>query len=127
MPNSKNIPSANEQLNEEQLLNYLENNLSDNERHALEMQMADNDFINDAVEGLQDFKSKQNIQHYVNQLNHHLIKQTTKKRIRKRKRKLKQQDWIVISVMIVIVLCLLGYVVVKEFEKNDTVINTQKN
>lgn len=126
MPNSNNILPDNEQLNEEQLLKYLENTLSDEERHALEMQMVDNDFMNDAVEGLQNFKNKQNIQDYVYQLNHQLIKQTTKKRIRKGKRKLKQQDWIVISVMIIIVLCLLGYVVVKEFEKNDAIINSQK-
>lgn len=126
MPNSNNILPDNEQLNEEQLLKYLENTLSDEERHALEMQMVDNDFINDAVEGLQSFNNKQNIQDYVYQLNHQLIKQTTKKRIRKGKRKLKQQDWIVISVMIIIVLCLLGYVVVKEFEKTDAIINSHK-
>ncbi len=126
MPNSNNILPPDNQLNEEQLLNYLNDNLSDEERHALEMEMVDNNFMNDAVEGLQDFKSKQNIQDYVNQLNHQLIKQTTKKRIRKGKRKLKQQDWIVISVMIIIILCLLGYVVVKEFEKADAVINSQK-
>ena len=126
MSNIKNILPPDDQLNEEQLLNYLNNNLSDEERHALEMEMVDNNFINDAVEGLQDFKSKQNIQDYVDQLNHQLIRHTTKKRIRKGKRKLKQQDWIVISVMIIVILCLLGYVVVKEFEKVDATINNQK-
>jgi ribosomal silencing factor RsfS len=117
MSNAKHIlPNQEHALNEEQLLNYVANNLSNEQRNSIEMEMEHNPFMNDAIEGLQAFKDEQKIQAYVNELNKQLIKQTTKKKIRKSKRKLKEQDWIIISVIIVIMLCLLGYIVVNKLQ-----------
>jgi DNA primase len=123
MAQPNNILPKNDELNEEQLLNYIANNLSDKERHTVESQMLENDFINDAIEGLQQFQNKQHIEDYVYQLNKHLAKQTAKKKIKIAKRKLKQQDWIVIAVIIILMLCLLGYLVVKELEKTNATLN----
>ncbi|MCU0323107.1 MAG: hypothetical protein MUE72_11865 [Chitinophagaceae bacterium] len=117
MSNTNNIlPNEQLELSEEQLLNYIANNVTNEQRNAIEQEMQNNPFMQDAVEGLQEFKNQQHIQDYVTELNRQLIKQTTKKKIRKSKRKLKEQDWIIISVIIVIMLCILGYVVVKQLK-----------
>jgi len=120
MADLDNILHNDEELNEEQLMKYLEGNLSDEEKHAVEKQMADSAFVNDAVEGLQSFANPVNIETYVEQLNRQLHKQTAEKKRRKEKRKLKQQDWIIMSVIIVILLCMLAYLVVNESRKRHT-------
>ncbi len=127
MPDIKNILQEEDALNEAQLMQYLQGTLSDEEFHAVEKQMANSDFMNDAVEGLQNFKSNKNIEQYVEQLNQQLHKQTSAKKKRKEKRKLKQQDWIALTVVIVLLLCMLGYIVVNQFQKNKKVDAIQQS
>ena len=112
MADIENILQEGEQMSEAQLMKYLQGKLSDDELHAVEKQMADSDFMNDAVEGLQSFKSKRNIEEFVGQLNHQLQKQTALKVKRKEKRRLKKNDWITLAVILILLLSLLGYVVV---------------
>ena len=127
MADITNILQEGEELNDEQLLKYLDGTLTDEERHALEKQMANSAFVNDAVEGLEHFGNTRNIEHYVHRLNADLQKQTAKKKKKKEKRKLKNQDWIVMAVIIVIILCLLCYFTVKEFHKyGNKPVPTQK-
>ncbi|MCZ2222636.1 MAG: hypothetical protein LC122_03290 [Chitinophagales bacterium] len=116
MTGKKNILSQNIP-NDDDLMNYINNNLSSEKRHAIEMQMAENDFINDAVEGLEQFGNKQNIQNYVSEINHQLKKQTNKKRIRKHQRKLKSQQWLIVAIAIILLLCIVGYFVINQIEK----------
>lgn len=116
MTEFKNILPQDNLLKNEQLLNYVENSLSDIERHEVEMQMANDNFDYDAVEGLEQFNDTTSIKDYVHHLNEQLIRQTTKKRIRKHKRKLRIQDWILISIGIILVLCIMGYYIVKQLE-----------
>jgi len=103
-----NIPA------DEDLLAYVQENLSAEQRYALELKMAENNFINDAVEGLEQIKDKQNIQDYVKDLNHQLRKQTHKKRVRKHKRKLKTQELIIIVAVVILILCAIGYIVISQ-------------
>ena len=56
------ILSKNSNIDQQKLLDYLEGKLSEEERHEVEKLMADSDFINDAVEGLENMKDKQKIE-----------------------------------------------------------------
>ncbi|MCX6205807.1 MAG: hypothetical protein NTZ19_06115 [Bacteroidetes bacterium] len=98
--------------NEEALKRYLEGTASEEERFAIENNMADEAFMNDAVEGLQNFKSPLQMQDYVNQINKELHKQTNKKKRRRLKRHIEDQNWTLISVILIIILCILGYFVI---------------
>ncbi len=120
MADIENILQEDEQMNEEQLMKYLQGKLSDDELHAVEKQMADSDFMNDAVEGLQSFRSKKNIEEFVGQLNHQLLKQTALKVRRKEKRRLKKNDWITLAVILVLLLSLLGYVVIHKLRNSNS-------
>ena len=101
------------ELSKDQLMNYLSGNLSDDAMHAVEKQMADSDFINDAIEGLQSFSSPNKAGNIARQLNVQLNQQLKNK---KKKNKHKQPIglfWAVIAIVIIIVLCLLAYFVIR--------------
>ncbi len=109
MADVTNILNPNEELNDDQLMRYLQGNLSDEERHAIEAKMLEDDFTNDAVEGLETLANKAQLPTYVEQLNRQLQKSIDTKKQRKTKRKLADNSWIIIAISIILVLCVLGY------------------
>jgi hypothetical protein len=117
MTDLTNILNHDEEPGTEELIRYLQGNASEEERFAIEKQMADSDFVNEAVEGLQDFKDPARVREYVLQLNKQLQKQTAKKIKRKNKRKLKEQNWLVIAVLAILFLCVAGYLLIHFISK----------
>jgi len=116
MKDLDNIWNEDDELNEDQLLNYLKGNSSAEDLHAIEKSMADSSFVNDGVEGLQAFSSQEKINNYVQQINtelHHKLSAQTKRN----KRKILNLSWEIITVIIVIVLCLLGYAIIEMMRK----------
>ena len=112
----KNILSnLNKDIEQEKLLDYLNKKLSAAEAHDIEKQMADDEFMNDAVEGLENFKNKKNVSLIVQQLNNELKKQTAKKKAKKEKRKLKEQPWLYISLVTLLLLIIIAYLVIKKY------------
>jgi len=112
------LPNDNE-LDEALLMKYLEGRLSEEERHVVESQMADSAFVNDAVEGLESFSNKNDIQPYITELNSQLKKHTRTKKAKRLKRKLPDMGWIISTLVIVLLLCLIGFVVLKMHEKTE--------
>ncbi|WP_153799406.1 hypothetical protein [Foetidibacter luteolus] len=113
MAKAPTIVNDNEGLSNEQLMNYLKGNLSAEELHELELQMADSAFVNDAVEGLQAFSKDKKLEEYVAQLNGNLQEQLNNRRQLKEKRKIKNMQWPLVALIIILLLCFLGYVVVR--------------
>jgi len=109
------LSNLNNDIEQEKLLDYLNKNLSAAEAHELEKQMADDEFMNDAVEGLENFKDKKNLTSLVEQLNRDLKKQTEKKKLKKEKRKLKDQPWLYITIVTLLLLVIIAYVVIKKY------------
>lgn len=118
MSDLNNILSQGAEPNEEALKRYLEGTASPEERFAIENKMADEAFMNDAVEGLQSFKDPQLIQDYVTQLNSQIQKQTNRKIQRKIARRLKDQNWTIIAIVLVLLLCLLAYFTIHLSQKH---------
>jgi anti-sigma-K factor RskA len=129
MSDINNILNNDDELNEELLLKYAEGNLSAEERHAIESKMINSSFVNDAVEGLESFKDKKQVQQYIDELNKQLQKQTNQKKQRRSKRKLPNMDWIIAAVVIVIMLCVLAFTVLRLYhtDKEKTKIEKTKN
>jgi hypothetical protein len=113
MEDLTNILGPDDELNEEQLKKYVSGETSPEEMHVVEKQMADSDFVNDAVEGLQAISSKQKLDDYVNQLNKNLHQHLISKKQIKNKRKIKYLLWIIVAVIIILLLCILTYIVIK--------------
>ena len=85
MEDLTNILKHDDNINEEELRKYLSGNSSDEERYDIEKKMADSSFVNDAVEGLQEFSSHQKLDEYVNHLNKDLHQYLAGKKERKEK------------------------------------------
>ena len=112
MEDLTNIWSADDELNEEQLMNYVKGKLSGERAHAVERNMARSSFVNDAVEGLQEFSSAEKINAYQKDINDQLHQKLTEKRS-KRKKVIGNLSWEIVAVIVVILLCLLAFVIVE--------------
>ena len=99
-------------IDQETLLLYLQDKLSDEKKHEVEKKLLDNEFASDAMEGLQEFKDKQQVSYIVEMLNRDLKKKTEKKRLRREKLKMKDQSWLYISLIIIILLVIISYIIV---------------
>src|SRR5205809_3221626 len=89
-------------IDQETLLLYLQDKLSEEKKHEVEEKLLDNEFASDAMEGLQEFKDKQKIAFMVDLLNRDLKRITEKKRLRREKMKLQDQPWLYISIIIIV-------------------------
>lgn len=115
MATDKQIPA----ISDDDLMNYLDGKLSAAQSHELEAIMADSPFVNDAVEGLQQFSQKGNLQDLVTQLNKDLQQKVADKKQRKAKRAIKNVNGVVLAVIFVIFLCVMGYMVIKMSTKDE--------
>lgn len=107
------LTNSNKDIDNQQLMDYLSGELTGEALHAVERSMADNAFLNDAVEGLQQLDDRKNIQAYVDDLNANLQKSMAKKKRRRLKRQLKESPWTYLAIGMVILFCLLAYWVIR--------------
>ena len=109
------ILSKNSNIDQQKLLDYLEGKLSEEERHEVEKLMADSDFINDAVEGLENMKDKQKIASVLYELNHQLSNRIHNRRAKRFKKKIPDQTLLVITTVTLLVLVVLAYVIYRMY------------
>ncbi len=108
------LSNSNKDIDNQQLMDYLSNQLSKTESHAIEKGMVEDEFINDAVEGLQKIEHPKNVQAYVEQLNNDLHKQIAKNKSRKQKRSLKEQPYTYVSIIIILILVVISFIILKK-------------
>jgi hypothetical protein len=97
------------EIDQETLLLYLQGKLSEEKKHSVEKQLLQDEFNDDAAEGLASFRDKEQLQYMVEMLNRDLRKKTAKKKQRREKMRLKDQPWLWMSVLILILLLVLAY------------------
>lgn len=103
--NLKDILShLNPDVDQETLLLYLQGKLPEAQKHELEKQLLTDEFNEEALEGLEAFKDKEQISYMVEALNRDLKKKTAKKKERREKLRIKDQPWIYISILIFLLL-----------------------
>jgi len=114
------LSNSNKDIDNQKLMDYLSGKLTGEALHEVERSMADNEFLNDAVEGLQQIGNKKDMQAYVDQLNASMQKTLEKKKSRRLKRRLKEEPWGILAVIIIIVLCVLGFIVIRTLLKTHS-------
>lgn len=108
------LANSNKDIDNQQLMDYLSGKLSGDALHELERSMAGDEFLNDAVEGLQQIGDKKDMQSYVDELNAAMQKSLQKKKQRRLRRRIKEEPWTYLAIILVIVLCVLGYIVIRQ-------------
>ena len=112
------LSNSNKDIDNQKLMDYLSGKLSKQEQHELEKEMAGNELMNDAVEGLKTIKDQQAIQSYVEQLNKSLHNQLQQKKSRRQKRKLKDAPYIYLAIVLVLALIVITYLVIHKLQNN---------
>ena len=108
------LSNSNKDIDNQQLMDYLSGQLTGEQQHAVERSMADSEFMNDAVEGLQNIPNQKDLQTYVDELNTALQKSMQKKKQRRQKRRLKDEPWAYVAVILILLLCVIAYVLVRK-------------
>ncbi len=112
-PNLKDILThLSTEIDQETLLQYLQDQLSDEKKHEVERKLLESEFTGDAMEGLQQIRDKEQVRFMVEMLNRDLKKKTEKKKLRREKLRIKDQSWLYISLIIIILLIILSYIVI---------------
>jgi hypothetical protein len=109
------LSNSNKDIDNQKLMDYLSNKLSIEERHAFEMQMAESEMLNDAVEGLQNVKDKKKVIEFTDKLNADLQRRLATKKKRKEKLRLKEQPWLYFTIVIILLLLIICFVVIKKY------------
>ncbi|PWU01405.1 MAG: hypothetical protein C5B52_07400 [Bacteroidetes bacterium] len=101
------------EINEQELLAYVQGKSTPEEKHKIEKLLAESEFANDAAEGLDMVENKDHIPYVLNDLNRHLVKKLIKKRRKMTKRGL--PDLIIPAVaMIFIILVFMIYLYLRK-------------
>lgn len=108
------LSNTNKDIDNQKLMDYLSQQLSKQESHDIERMMADDELLNDAVEGLEQFKDKKEMAEYVEQLNSSLQKKVQKKKSRKEKRKIKDQPWIYFTIVLLLLLLIICFIIINK-------------
>lgn len=108
------LSNLNKDIEQEKLIQYLNQHMTEQEKHAFESQMNDDEFMNDAVEGLQILENKNEIPLLVNQLNAGLKKQLHKKKKRSGIKDAGQQTWIYFSIILILLLIIAAFLIIRK-------------
>ena len=112
--NLKNILShLSTDIDQETLLLYLQNKLSDEKRHEIEKILLESNFEDDAVEGLQQVKDKEEINYMVEALNRDLKKKLQKKKKFRDKMLLRDQPWLYMALLILLLLIVISFIAIR--------------
>ena len=104
-------------IDQETLLLYLQGKLPDDKKHQVEKQLMKDNFDEDAIDGLQEFRDKEQLQFLVESLNRDLRKKTEKKKKRRDRMRIKDQPLLYISILILVILIALAYIVINRMLK----------
>src|SRR5688572_5133080 len=110
----KILSNSNKDIDNQKLMDYIAGKLSAEEKHEVERWMADSQFMDDAVEGLEAVKNKARISDTVEQLNQDLLKKLEKKRNKKRKRQLKDSPWIYYAIVITLFIIVITWYILEK-------------
>lgn len=110
------LSDSNKDIDNQKLMDYLSGKLSEQERHEVEKWMADNEFGNEAMEGLQDFADKKDLQSYVDHLNKDLHKYIRQKKERRERRRIKDDPWTYVAIVMILAIAVIAYIVIKRLE-----------
>ena len=110
------LSNSNKDIDNQLLMDYLAGKLSAEQKHEVEKLMAGNNFMNDALEGLEQVKDKKNIEVFVDQLNRDLRKRTDKKTRARQKRRFRDQPWIYAAAIIILMLLIVAWIVVRRLK-----------
>ena len=97
-----------------QLMDYINNKLSGQEKHDFEVKMAESELLNDAAEGLGEVKDKEKLLKFADKLNADLLLKLANKKQHRQKLKIPVQSWIYFTIVLILVLIIVSFFLIKK-------------
>ncbi len=110
------LSNSSKDIDNQQLMDYLAGKLTEEEKQRVEQALADNAFMNDALDGLEAVKDKKDINVFVDQLNRQLHKKLLQKKTKKQKRKLLQQRWVYAAIVLILALLVATWLMIVKYQ-----------
>lgn len=110
----KILSNSNKDIDNQKLMDYLAGKLSGKEKHQVEEWMSENEFVNDAIEGLQSLDQPLQASAYVEQLNRQLNSYLIQKNKRRKRKVAINLTWTIIALLLILVLAIVGYLVIHQ-------------
>ncbi len=107
---NKDILSQKSNIDQQKLMQYINDSMSHENRNDIEREMENDPFVNDAVDGLQEV-SKEQLPILINEINHKLLKEVSKKKKRTRKPLIANQSWTYVAVLLILLLLIITYLI----------------
>jgi hypothetical protein len=108
----KILSPANKPIDNNDLKNYLNGTLTNEQQHELESNLSDEDpFVQDAIEGLKE-NNNSNIDFTIYEINKSVEKKLLQKK-KKEKRKLNTGNLTIIAIFLILLLAIIGFIVIK--------------
>lgn len=109
----KILGNLNKEAGQEKLLEYLNKQLDGEKLHEFEKHLLDDPFMNDAAEGLDLVKDKEDLSNITKQLNRDLKKQLAG---RKKEKQILffNQPWAYVAIILIIFLILIAFFVLRK-------------
>lgn len=100
-------------IENQQIIDYLNNKLSTEKRHLIEEQEMNSGLVQDAMDGLELMKDKTKLVKMTHEINRHLHEKLRDQiGIHNNKRQWKEQNWIILSVvtvLLILTICLIMF------------------
>jgi len=110
------LSHSNKDIDNQKLMDYLGGKLSAGEKHEVEKWMADNEFVNDAMEGLEQANRDNNLPQHIDQLNKTLSQYISQKKQRRGKRRFAIPAWSHLAVLLILALAIIVYFIIRKFQ-----------
>lgn len=109
--NLLDILKQRDDLTEQELLKYLQGDLTPEERRAVEEKLADNEMMSDAEEGLR-MADAAKTSFAVNDINRKLSQQLQQQRRKRKQKPVPNQTLVIVATFLILVLIVLAYLVI---------------
>ncbi len=100
-------------VNAKEMQDYVQGKLTPEQANAFEQMMQDDDFVDDAVEGIQSMEQPSKANSIAEQLNRELYLQLHQKKQRRERRKMSDLKWIIAAVAFVVICLFFLYYYMK--------------
>ncbi len=105
------LSQGNKEIRNQDIMNYLSDKLTGEQKHELEAAMADSGMMDDALEGLAALKNS-DIDVTVDHVNSYLKKYLEKKKASRKKRKIKDMQWQYVAIALLLVVTLIAFILI---------------
>jgi len=108
------LSHSNKDIDNQKLMDYLSGKLSEKEKYELERLVAGNNFVQDALEGLESVQDPAKVKAHVNELKHDLQKQLKHATHNRKRSRIQQYPWIYLTIVLILVICVVGYLIIHQ-------------